>query len=105
MQKQITAEIRVDLSDPERVAAVRQYGLELVKQWQEYAKLVAQGDPLHQQPQVAYYSDDFFTGHEEIDAMEDVLGKAKKEFADVLGEKKAVDESLVDALRDLNGDA
>jgi hypothetical protein len=104
MQKQFTIEVRCDFADAGRFEAARQLGLECVKHFLAGVQLLAEGDVLKQKPNSAFYADDFFTGHEEIDAMEDIIAKAEKQFGHLTKHKSGADgvsEDLAEALRDL----
>ena len=100
MQRQWTIEARADFADPEKneaiTEAVRQHAVAL------NATLILIKDN-GISPQVVCYSDDFFTGHEGINLMENKLGAAIMESGD-LAEPMQVSDDMMQAMRDLEHD-
>ena len=99
MQRQWTIEARADFADPDKNAAiteaVRQHAVAL------NATLVLIKDN-GISPQVVCYSDDFFTGHEDINLMENKLGAAMAESGSA--EPMGVSEDMMQAMRDMQHD-
>ena len=100
MQRQWTIEARADFADVEKNAAiteaVRQHAVAL------NAILVLIKDN-GISPQVVCYSDDFFTGHEDINLMENKLGAAIMESGDLAAPMPVSDE-MMQAMRDMTHD-
>lgn len=98
MQRQWTIETRADFADPEKneaiTEAVRLHAVAL------QATLVLIKDN-GVSPQTVCYSDDFFTGHEDIALMKNTLGEALKEDN---SEPLAVSDEMMQALRDMQHD-
>lgn len=57
-----------------------------------------------QAPQVVAFSDDFFKGHEEIDLMEDTLGKAIADHGETVGDDGSVSSEMMAAMHDMKND-
>jgi hypothetical protein len=100
MQRQWTIEARADFADQEKneaiTEAVRRAAVHI------YATIALLADGI--KPQVVAFSDDFFTGHDEIDLMEDKLGKAIEDHGDTVGGEAPVSEEMLSALRDMQHD-
>ena len=100
MQRQWTIEARADFADPEKndaiTIAVQRFAVAL------NATLVLIKDN-GQSPQVVCYSDDFFTGHEDIALIEDKLGKAIADNSETTQTMDVSDEML-QAMRDIQHD-
>lgn len=81
MQRQFTMELRVDYADVEK-NEVMQTALKAAAR-HVFATAVLLADN-NVKPQISVYSDDFFSGHEEIKMLDDVIaqGLAESESAD-----------------------
>jgi hypothetical protein len=71
MQRQFTIEIRVDYADNAKNDTMKTAMQAAARHVYATAVLLADGV----KPQVAIFSDDFFTGHEEIALLEDTIAK------------------------------
>lgn len=97
MQRQWTIEGRADFTDQGKNDAVTQAFREAAAHINAVLKLLQDGA----KPQVVCFSDDFFSGHQEIDLMPDTIGKA---IADCdVGEESPISQEMLDAFRDLGG--
>jgi hypothetical protein len=70
MQRQFTIELRVDFADPDKLPALKQVLQQAARHAYATAQLISDNPKL---TQVAIFSDDFFTGHEEIKLLEDTI--------------------------------
>lgn len=98
MQRQFTIELRVDYADPEKNAAIKTTLQQCARRAFATANLLADNPKA---TQVAIFSDDFFSGHEEIALLEDVLGEVNDDNVnsdEVTG--GAVSSELMGALKD-----
>lgn len=71
MQRQFTIEIRVDYADNGKSDVMKKAMQQAARHVYATATLLADGV----RPQVAVFSDDFYTGHEEIALLEDTITK------------------------------
>lgn len=71
MQRQFTMELRVDYADNEKTKVMRQAMQQAARHVYATATLIADGV----KPQIALFSDDFFTGHEQIELLEDTISQ------------------------------
>lgn len=98
MQRQWTIEARADFADPDKneaiTEAVRQHAVAL------NAKLALIKDN-GVSPQVVCYSDDFFTGHEDIALLKDTLGAAMAEDA---SPEAPISDEMMASLREMQHD-
>lgn len=100
-QRQWTIEARADFEDAEKneviTEAVRQAAVHI------HATLALLSDK--QKPQVVCFSDDFFTGHEDIALIKDKMGDALAEHGDDMQIKDGeVSEEMMGAMRDMQHD-
>jgi|SRR5712664_1276217 len=70
MQRQFTIELRVDFADSEKLGPLKQVLQQAARHAYATAQLISDNP---KSTQIAIFSDDFFTGHEEIKLMEDVI--------------------------------
>lgn len=70
MQRQFTIELRVDFADPEKLGPLKQVLQQAARHAFATAQLISDNP---KSTQVAIFSDDFFTGHEEIKLLDDVI--------------------------------
>lgn len=99
MQRQWTIEVRADFNDAEKNDAitecVRQHAVAI------NATVVLIKDN-GQVPQTVCYSDDFFTGHDDIALLENKLGKALETQAEETG--LTVSDEMMQTMRDMQHD-
>lgn len=94
MQRQFTIELRVDYADNEKNEVMRKALQHAARHVFATAVLLADGI----KPQVAVFSDDFFSGHEEIKLLEDVI-QSGLDSTD-LPDEAPVSSELMAAVRD-----
>lgn len=70
MQRQFTIELRVDFADPEKLGPLKQVLQQAARHAYATAQLISDNP---KSTQVAIFSDDFFSGHEEIKLLDDVI--------------------------------
>lgn len=97
MQRQFTIELRVDYADNGKNEAMRQALTAAARHVYATATLLADAV----KPQIAIFSDDFFSGHEEIELLEDVIaqGKQQLEQAGVSEQPEEISSELLSAVR------
>lgn len=106
MQRQFTIELRVDYTDNDKNAVMQEAVQRAARHVLATAALIADGV----KPQIAAFSDDFFTGHKEISVLEDTIALGKKqigagdseehvssELTDALGAMRREEDSAADA--------
>ena len=98
MQRQWTIEARVDFADVEKNDAITTAFRNAAVMLNATLALIKDNGIA---PQVVCYSDDFFTGHEDIALMEDKLGKV---IAASDGETVVVSDEMMQAMRDMQHD-
>ena len=97
MQRQFTVELRVDYADNDKNEVMRSALQHAARHVYATAVLLADGV----KPQVAVFSDDFFSGHEEIKLLEDVIQQGLDETGETAG-SDSVSSELMAAMRDSN---
>lgn len=94
MQRQWNIEARADFADADKndiiTAAVRRAAVHINAE----IALLLMADSAGQKPHVVVYSDDFFTGHEDIALLQDTLGDALAEHGSAETEAPVSDELL-----------
>lgn len=95
MQRQFTIELRVDFADPEKNEALRTTLQQAARRVLATANLIADNPKA---TKIAIFSDDFFSAHEEISLLDDVLGEVTAETVNETGEDEPSSE-LLGALR------
>lgn len=93
MQRQFTIEIRVDYADSDKNAAMKQTLQQCARHAYATATLLSEGV----KAQVAIFSDDFFSGHEEIMLIEDTIQQGLDEIGDT---KEVISSELIGAMTD-----
>lgn len=96
MQRQFTIELRVDFADQEKLPSLKQ----VLQQCARHAFATAQ--LLSDNPkttQVAIFSDDFFSGHEEIKLLDDVIQNG----LDAIGETSGTETLSSELVGAMNG--
>ncbi len=91
VQRQFTIEIRVDYADSEKNAAMKETLQQCARHAYATATLLSDGV----KAQVAIFSDDFFSGHEEIMLLDDVIQKGLEAVGDT---KEEISSELAGAL-------
>lgn len=71
MQRQFTIELRVDFADQEKLEALKITLKQAARHCHATAMLISDNP---KSTQIAIYSEDFFTGNEEIKLLDDVIG-------------------------------
>ena len=99
MQRQFTVELRVDYADNEKNEVMRAALQHAARHVYATAVLLADGI----KPQVAVFSDDFFSGHEEIKLLDDVIQQGLDE-TESTGDD-TISSELMGAMRDSNATA
>ena len=99
MQRQWTIEGRADFADTEKNDAITTAFRNAAVMLNATLALIKDNGIA---PQVVCYSDDFFTGHEDIALMEDKLGKAIA--FDSGGDGVSVSDEMMQAMRDMQHD-
>lgn len=98
MQRQFTIELRVDYADNDKNDAMRKALSSAARHVFATATLLAD----NVKPQIAIFSDDFFSGHEEIALLDDVIAQGKAALEGVNGEngeETPVSSELLQAVR------
>jgi len=95
MQRQFTIELRVDYADAEKNAEIRTTLRQCARRALATANLIADNPKA---TVIAIWSDDFFSGHEEIALLDDVLGEVTTETINEVGETPS--DELLGALKD-----
>jgi hypothetical protein len=70
MQRQFTVELRVDFADQEKLPVLKKVLQQAARHAFATAQLISDNPKA---TQIAIFSDDFFTGHEEIKLLDDVI--------------------------------
>ena len=95
MQRQYTLELRVDFADNEKNGAMKETLQQCARRAFATANLLADNPKA---TQVAIWSDDFFSGHEEIALLEDVLGEVDE--TNPVDTSEQPSDELLGALKD-----
>lgn len=70
MQRQFTIEIRVDFADSDKLGPLKQTLIQAARHGYATAQLLSDNP---KSTRVAIFSDDFFTGHQEIALLDDII--------------------------------
>lgn len=100
MQRQFTVELRVDFADQDKLPSLKQ----VLQQCARHAFATAQ--LLSDNPkttQVAIFSDDFFSGHEEIKLLEDVIQSGLDAIGESSGSEAAPEGLSSELVGAMNG--
>lgn len=95
MQRQITIEVRVDFADNDKNAEIRTTAQQCALRLLATCNLIADNPKA---TRIAIWSDDFYSGHEEIALLEDVLGDVTKDTINQTGDEPSAE--LLNALKD-----
>lgn len=101
MQRQFTIELRVDYADQDKNAAMRGALQHAARHVLAVAGLITDSGV---KPQIAIYSDDWFSGHEEIKLFDDIIAQGLAETSstgDNIAAEEEVDPELVRAMQGL----
>ena len=96
MQRQFTIELRVDFADSEKLGPLKQVLQQAARHAFATAMLISDNP---KSTQVAIFSDDFFSGHEEIKLLDDVI----QQGLDQTGEAQPEDTPSAELLGAVNG--
>ena len=94
MQRQFTIELRVDYADNEKNDAIRETLRQCARRALATARFISDNPKA---TQVVVWSDDFFSGHEEIAILDDVLGEITE---DTVNDQEQPSDELLGALQD-----
>jgi hypothetical protein len=94
MQRQFTIELRVDFADNDKNEALKETLQQCARRALATARLISDNP---KSTQVAIWSDDFFSGHEDIALLKDVLGEVTEE---TLTEGEQPSDEMLGALKD-----
>lgn len=94
MQRQFTIELRVDFADSEKLGPLKQVLQQAARHSFATAQLLSDNPKT---TQVAIFSDDFFSGHEEIKLLDDVIQQGLDQVGD---NKETISSELMGALKD-----
>jgi hypothetical protein len=89
MQRQFTIELRVDFADPEKLGPLKQVLQQAARHAFATAQLISDNP---KSTQIAIFSDDFFSGHEEIKLLDDVIQQGLDQVGEETGSENISDE-------------
>jgi len=82
MQRQFTIELRVDFADPEKLPELKKVLQQAARHAFATAQLISDNP---KSTQIAIFSDDFFSGHEEIKLLDDTIQNGLDEIGETSG--------------------
>ncbi len=91
MQRQFTIELRVDFADPEKLPAIKKVLQQAARHCFATAQLISDNS---KSTQIAIYSEDFFSGHEEIKLLDDTIQQGLDATGGTSGGDAVSDELL-----------
>lgn len=94
MQRQFTIELRVDFEDSEKLGPLKQVLQQAARHAFATAQLISDNP---KSTQIAIYSDDFFSGHEEIKLLDDTIQQGLDQIGEATGDD-AVSSELAAAV-------
>jgi len=97
MQRQFTIELRVDFADQEKLVSMKQVLQQAARHAFATAQLISDNPKT---TQIAIYSDDFFTGHEEIKLMDDTIQQGLDDTGETTSGSDAISSELMGAVAD-----
>lgn len=100
MQRQFTIELRVDFADPEKLEPIKKVLQQAARHAFATAQLISDNPKL---TKIAIFSDDFFTGHEQIALLEDTIQQGLDSIGQESG-SEGISSELANAARGFNGD-
>lgn len=95
MQRQFTIELRVDFADPEKLPEITKVLQQCARHAFATAQLISDNPKA---TQIVIYSDDFFSGHEEIKLLEDTIQQGLDATGNTTGSDELSSE-LMEAAR------
>ncbi len=95
MQRQFTIELRVDFADAEKLVPLQQTLQQAARHALATARLISDNP---KSTQVAIYSEDFFSGHQQISLMEDVIQQGLDETGETSSGSDTISSELMGAL-------
>lgn len=96
MQRQFTIELRVDFADSEKLEELRKTLQQAARHAYATALLISDNP---KSTQVAIFSDDFFTGHQEIALLEDTIQQGLDAVGEESGGSDGVSSELMAAVK------
>lgn len=96
MQRQFTIELRVDFADPEKLGPMKEVLQHAARHAFATAQLISDNP---KSTQIAIFADDFFTGHEEIKLLEDVIQTGKDQIEGTAAPADEISEELANAFK------
>ncbi len=99
MQRQFTMELRVDFADPEKLPALKIAFAQAARHVLATASLLTDNPKT---TQISAYSDDFFTGHEEIKILDDVIQNGLDATGEVSSGSDSISSELMNAAKGID---
>lgn len=96
MQRQFTIEIRVDFADSDKLGPLKQTLIQAARHGYATAQLLSDNP---KSTRVAIFSDDFFTGHQEIALLEDVIQQGLDATGETTSGSDSVSSELLAAVQ------
>ena len=96
MQRQFTIELRVDFADSDKLEPLKQTLQQAARHAFATAKLISDNPA---STQIAIFSDDFFSGHEEIALLDDTILQGLDQIGETSG-SEAISSELMEAASD-----
>lgn len=101
MQRQFTIELRVDFADPEKLEPIKQVLQQAARHAFATAQLISDNPKL---TKIAIFSDDFFTGHEQIALLDDTIQQGLDAIGADSSGSESISSELAMAAKGFNGD-
>lgn len=89
MQRSFHIELRVDFADPEKLEPLKQVLQQAARHAYATAQLISDNP---KSTQIAIFSDDFFSGHEEIKLLDDTIQQGLDDVGDTSGSEEVSSE-------------
>ena len=96
MQRQFTIELRVDFADADKLGPIKQVLQQAARHAFATAQLISDNP---KSTQIAIFSDDFFTGHQEIALLEDVIQNGLDAIGETTSGTDSISSELADAFK------
>lgn len=98
MQRQFTIQLRVDFADPGKLETLKETLLIAARHALATAQLISDNPKT---TEIAIYSEDFFSGNQQIGLMEDILAKGLKDTAggEPVAEQSTISDELLGAYK------
>lgn len=97
MQRQFTIELRVDFADPDKLGPLTQTLQQAARHAYATAQLISDNP---KSTQIVIYSDDFFSGHQEIALLDDVIQHGLDATGETSSGSDGVSSELMAAVQD-----